>query len=712
VLSRLSWSLAVATALLVAADVAVSAQAVSLTSETAIAIHGFPFVHGACLGSALMGALIVSRYERHPIGWLLSCVGVFTSLSLLTEAYAYWTLEEDGPGSDALGGVSAWVSQVFGGQVVIALLALMFLLAPDGHFVSARWRYAAAVPGVGAVLCLAAILSLDPTEFDLVGAEERLGAVRATMLSVGFTLISLGLVLGLVSMVQRLRASSGEERQQLRLVALSAGLAAVGLVALFVGQAANGGQQTWYSGVPLFVAFFLMPILFALAVLRYRLYELDVIINRTVVVVSGAAFAAVGYTTLVVAAAQLVEGRTGGFWLSLLATVVVALAFQPLRRYVVKLANRVAYGARAQPYEALADFSRRLAEAPDPDDLLPTVAEAAARAVSARGARATLDVPGSAPVSATWGWWPVDRDEAQGVEVVPVGNDERELGRLAVALPRGHTLRPVDHRLLEALADQAAVAFGNTSLAGAVADRVADLARTTDQLTASRRRLIAAEDAARRVLEAAISRDVLPSLQALPAEIRRGRADLAQGRDAHLDDLVEETNRALESLRDLTRGVFPSHLSRSGLEPALRSLLARAGTTTVLTIDDRARRRYSPRVEAAVYFCCTEALRTGSGPASVDLAPVGDDLVLRILGDHDGIDLQGIEDRVEAVGGALETREGLLVLTIPVVTPGGTPVAVDAAGSPGESQWGGREVLSASAQAAESRSGPNAAFGM
>jgi hypothetical protein len=315
-------------------------------------------------------------------------------------------------------------------------------------------------------------------------------------------------------------------------------------------------------------------------------------------------------------------------------------------------------------------------------------------------------------VSATWGWWPVDPDETQGVEVVPVGNAERELGRLEVVLPRGHTLRPVDQRLLEALADQAAVAFGNTSLAGAVADRVVDLARTTEQLTASRRRLIAAEDAARRALEAAISRDVLPSLQALPAEIQRARADLEQGRDAHLDDLVEETNRALESLRDLTRGVFPSHLARSGLEPALRSLLARAGTTTVLFVDEGARHRYSPRVEAAVYFCCTEALRTQPGPSSVELLSVGDDLVLRIVGAHERIDLQGIEDRVEAVGGTLETGAGLLVLTIPVGTSGATPVSVAAAGKPDESQSGDRDVLSASAQAAESRSGPNAAFGM
>ena len=104
-----------------------AAQAVSLTSETAVAVHGFPFVDGACLGSALMGALIVSRYERHPIGWLLIVIGVCTSISLLTEAYAYWVLESDGPGSHDAGSVCAWVSQLLGGQIVVGLIALMFL---------------------------------------------------------------------------------------------------------------------------------------------------------------------------------------------------------------------------------------------------------------------------------------------------------------------------------------------------------------------------------------------------------------------------------------------------------------------------------------------------------------------------------------------------------------------------------------------------------
>ncbi len=150
--------------------------------------------------------------------------------------------------------------------------------------------------------------------------------------------------------------------------------------------------------------------------LRYRLYDIEVIVNRTVVVAVGTAFAGDrlhdprrhrgrGWWTARRAA-------SGCLWL---ATVLVALAFQPLRRWVVRLANRLAYGSRAQPYEALSDFSGRLAETPSQETLLPAVADAAGRAVSARRAVASLEVPGAPTMSADWGRGDVEgTDRARG----------------------------------------------------------------------------------------------------------------------------------------------------------------------------------------------------------------------------------------------------------------------------------------------------------
>jgi hypothetical protein len=406
-----------------------------------------------------------------------------------------------------------------------------------------------------------------------------------------------------------------------------------------------------------------MPILFTIAVLRYRLYDFDLIINRAVVVTVATLFAAVGYITLVVLAGQLVEGRTSDFWVSILATAVVALAFQPLRRSVVRLANRAAYGRRAQPYEALADFSRRLAEAPDPDDLLPAVAEAAARAVSARGAQATLAVPGGVQVSASWGWWPGNEPD----RVVPVRAEGSEIGQIAVVLPRGRPLRESDLRLLGDLADQAAVAFRNTFLASALASRVAELDRTTQELAGSRRRLIEADDAARRALESAIARDVVPFLEALPEEIQRVREAVPAVDGQRLERLVAGVNTAHESLRELTRGVFPAQLASFGLEPTLRWLLAQSTSAAHLTFDGASGRRYPPRVEAAVYFCCAEAARASAAPLKkVVLADAGGQLMLRIDAGLTEMDLQAVADRVEAVGGSLSVGDGLLTLSIPV----------------------------------------------
>ena len=280
------------------------------------------------------------------------------------------------------------------------------------------------------------------------------------------------------------------------------------------------------------------------------------------------------------------DQQSGGFWLSLLVTALVALAFQPLRRQVTRLANRLAFGSRAQPYEALADFSRRLAETPTTDAVLPAVAEAAGRAVSARRATATLGVAGGATHSAAWG-----DASAEGTvaHVVPVRHGSAILGRIEVHVPRGRPVSDSDERLLTALADQTAVAFRNTALEAELAEHVAELDRTTRELARSRARILEADDAARRALEAAIEREVMPHLVALPEGLTRCRTAVADGSPVNgIDLLVSSTNTALESLRELTRGVFPTQLAKAGLEPALRSLLGRGGSSPRLSVDPSA----------------------------------------------------------------------------------------------------------------------------
>jgi hypothetical protein len=153
------------------------------------------------------------------------------------------------------------------------------------------------------------------------------------------------------------------------------------------------------------------------AILRYRLYDIDLIINRAFALAVLVTFVTAGYIAAVVLIGAVLGRRVEGrFWPSLVAIAVVALAFQPVRSRVLRWADRLVYGQRAVPYEALADFSRRIGGTASPDELLPLFAEAAALSVGARRARVDVDVPGTSGLSVSW---PTDAEGADDQPAVP-----------------------------------------------------------------------------------------------------------------------------------------------------------------------------------------------------------------------------------------------------------------------------------------------------
>jgi signal transduction histidine kinase len=661
---RAAWALAVVTLVLVVADAVVTAQYRPLLSEDAVAVHGFPFVDLAVLGCSLLGALVLARDSRHPIGLLLILIGVTSALSVLAEAYGVWVMSEDGPGPRSLGGVSGWLSVMLGGQLAICALAVLFLLVPDGRLLTRRWRYAVGIAVLGEAMCFVALFGEDPSTYDVVAASARKGPFPTALSSLGFLLISVGLLASVAAMLVRLHRSRGEVRQQMRVIALASGLLSLGLANVFVVELFNGGQQTWFAALPLFTSYVLMPLLFGFAILRYRLYDIEVILNRTLILAIGTGFAALGYTGLVVTVGKLVDRGTSGLWVSLVATTLVALAFQPLRRRVVWLANRIAYGSRAQPYEALSDFSRRIAENPSPRTLLEAVARAAGQAVSAEASVATLDTPGAPRISAQVGT-PGPRAEAL---TVAVRHATAELGSIRVWLPRSG-VRPADKRLLDALADQAAVVFHNIALHAELEANVERLDRTTRDLARSRSRIVEADNSARRAMETAISREVLPHLVTVPAGIAAARAANAAALSrTGLDELVHTTNTALDALRRLTRGLFPTQLARSGLEAALATFLARRGMRGILHFDEPSRgRRYPAAMEAAVYSFCVAAVHELPDLTAIELSLVEPRLVVALRGARCiPADLQPAMDRAEAIGGSVRVIGDELVLSIPV----------------------------------------------
>ena len=502
---------------------------------------------------------------------------------------------------------------------------------------------------------------------DFVYAEQYDGFTLSTvLLTMGYLLVAAGLIASAVSLVLRLRRARDDERRQLLWIASSAVFLAIGVVVILAVPRILGEEGTWLAGLPLRLAQLAVPLCVAVAVLRHRLLQIDLIVNRALMVALATGLAAIGYVSVVVVVGSAVGGGAGGFWPSLIATALVAMAFQPLRRRVVRLADRLAFGAAAAPYEALADFSRRLGDRPDPAALLPAVAEAAAHAVNAGRAVVSVHVHAGPDRVAAWPPASGPTTRPPRASSIPVVDHGERLGSITVEMAAGHPLRPRDQRLLADLADQAAMAFRNAQLTAELSAQVEQLSLHTHELDQSRARLISAGDAERSRVERAIARQVIPHLAPLPERLRQLSQSDPHGPTAldatQLAPLLTSMNTAMQSLREITRGVFPAQLARSGLPTALGSLLARPDLTGRLTVEDSAAGlRFDPRVEAAAYFCVAEATRAFDHPIAVALSVHGDQLHLSVSGtDGGGLSLSHMRDRIEATGGSVSTtgRDG------------------------------------------------------
>ena len=682
---RLAWAFVVLSLALAVTDTVFTSLRAPLLSRLAWIDHGWPMISLTTLSCSVMGALVVSRYPKHPIGWLLLGAGL-SSISISTESYSIWALDGSGHGPALAGHITGWVSNLFGAPLAMTAVVIIFLIAPDGRFLSRRWRWVAVAAVTGLAVYTSAVAALSPTDF--VVDTTDVGPGLSAVASVGITLMVLSLLASTACLVIRIRRAHGATRSQLLWIVASATLLATAFVWYLIAQAIDGKHANGAAVLFLYAAYLSLPMCIAVAMLRHRLLDIDVIVNRALVVFLATALVGATYVLVVVGLGSALGGKVG-YWPSLLATAVVAIAFQPARRWVVRVADRLAFGAAAEPYDALAEFSRRLGDSPDPSDLLPAVAEAAAGAVGARRAVVTLALPSAADRFVVW---PAGSAAGSGPTTdIPISDKGEVLGSLHIEMAPGRAGRARDTALLTDLADQAAVAFRNARLSAELTYRVAELDEQARALEQSRHRLITAGDAERSRLERAVTREVVPHLRDLPAELEH----IADGGRGPLTvELVRalraEAEAALESLREITRGVYPAQLGRTGLEPALRSLLARRDDATLTVADDHDLPRSDPRVEAAAYFCVSEAVRDLGGPVEVSLARQEHDVCVCIDG-HDGgeLPLDNMRDRAEALGGTITSRTRAGRVSLEVRLPTGPDQRV------------------ASAQAVASQSGPN-----
>ncbi len=613
---------------------------------------------------AVMGALISRRQPSNPIGWLFGAIGLMFGLTLAGGSYTDATSL---PWRDW----GAWLSN-WSGAAIQPLLVLVMLLFPDGTLLSHRWRVVVRVDLVGAAfLVLGTALTPGPfegqTEFvNPVGIPALAGSVLDDG-GLGWVLVPLAVLAAGVSLILRFRRSRGVEREQLKWLAFSAVLVLAGFIAN------EATYQTRFEDLGIIavqIAIVTVPLATGAAILRYRLYDIDVVINRTLVYVALAAFITVVYIAIVVGIGALVggSGDEPNAALSIAATAVVAAAFQPVRERVQRFANRLVYGKRATPYEVMADFGHRMAGTLELDRALPELAEAAGTGVRASTARVRLFLPGGGERSASW---PEGSEPEAWERTVEVDYQGERIGEIAVAKDAGDPLLPAERALLDDLAHQAGLALHNVRLTDELQARVDELATQTEQLEVSRRRLVTARDAQRRGLERDIREGPRRELEQIADAIERA-ANVAPSEPATavatVEEVDERANATLEGLRDLARGIFPPLLADQGIVPALEAHIRKVGANATLDAGSAvAGSRFDADVEACAYFCCLQAIQNvqrhaANAPVVVSLRHRDGWLSFEVADRGPGFDadrtprgmgLQIMQDRVDALEGVL-----------------------------------------------------------
>jgi signal transduction histidine kinase len=618
------------------------------------------------------GVLIVWRRPTNWAGWLFLITGIaFPVLSLAQSVVIYGLKVE--PGSVPLIGLWATLGEY--ALYPLALIPLLFLLYPDGRLPSRRWRWAVVGLVGGTALAILGFL-FRPGPFnnwvtDGILYENPLAISGFTW---GSTLITIGTFVALagaistpVAVVRRFRRSSGEERQQMRVLAFVAGIVgtffALNLVIIFVGSVfqLNEGRDDAGDvlfgillGLTAFTVVVGIPVAYLVAILRYRLWDLDVVVKKTVVfaLVAGAITLVAVLVLLLLPVGVFGTGLSGWERGLLLVGVAVGLLIGPLRRRARRVADRIVYGKRATPYEVLTAFSDRVGDTYATEEVLPRMARLLVEGTGANQARVLVRIGTELVEEARW---PDEDLPRAGEHLEPVVDRSEELGALAVSMPPNDPMNPAKEKLIRDLASQAGLLLRNVKL--------------IEELRASRQRLVAAQDEERRKIERNLHDGAQQQLVALTVQLKLARSiverDPAKA-GAMLETIQGSATGALEDLRDLARGIYPPLLADRGLPAALEAQARKAAVPT--TVEAGAVGRYPQEIEAAVYFCALEALNNvakyaEASHATVTLAQQNGRLTFAVVDDGRGFDpddaglgtgLQGMADRLEAIGGDLE----------------------------------------------------------
>lgn len=561
------------------------------------------------------------------------------------------------PGAAVTDGMFLTTAQILGLQAALFIpTLLLFYLFPDGRF-APRWtRYAALV-----------LLLMAPLFIHVTMTEWLPTPTPRASLTFGVYLILL--IAGMYAQVYRYRRIAGPiERQQTKWAVLGFLLAVLILGAsqipyVIASQIPPGAPQPWWTpltSLGWWLTLGIIPTSLAIAVMRYRLWDIDLLIHRTLVYGSLTVIV-VGLYVLVVSVAGALLQTTGSLVPSLLATALIAILFQPLRERLQRGVNRLIYGERDEPYAVMSHLGRRLEDTLSPDAILPTIVETVAQAL--RLPYASIDLLGdeARSLSAEYG----DARLAQRADLtrLPLSYQQETIGELRLA-PRapGESFTRADWRLLTDFVRQAGIAAHGV--------------RLTADLQHSRERLVTAREEERRRIRRDLHDGLGPALASLAMQADSARDWIRSDPDRVEATLIDVTAKAQAALQDIRRLVYdlrPPALDELGLIGALRQTAGNMPEGLHIEVDiPESLPPLSAAVEVAAYRIAQEALNNVNHHAharncSVHLS-VEDELRLEISDDgvglaaeaRAGVGLISMRERAAELGGrcVIESRPG------------------------------------------------------
>jgi signal transduction histidine kinase len=586
----------------------------------------------------LLGALILSRLPRHPIGRLFLACGLASALTLATYPYSE---RGDLPGAVA----AAWTSEWIWGLGLTPLVTIGVLLFPDGRLPGRGWRFLLASDVLGIVLVFVAN-ALHPgplenhPEIDNPAGIPLPHGLFDVLGGVGFGLFGVGLVGGAAAAVLRWRRARGTERAQLAWFAFTVALLTGSIVVSAISPVSRVvGDAVSVVAIPL------LPVSVGVAILRRDLYGIEVVVRRSLVYATLTAVLLLGYAVAVTAAGSVLGTRANSA-AALVAAATVAVAFAPVRDRLQRSVDRLLYGDRGDPYAVLSSLGRNLdAATTSSADVLTEIAATVASSLRLPYVVVEIDRAGEAPIVAAHG------SPVNDLHEVPLTFRGRPVGRLQVA-PRTarDPFRAADLRLLDDLGRQIGVA--------------AHAARLAADLQRSREGLVTMREEERRRIRRDLHDGLGPALAGVALgldALNRIALDDPAGASVLADQLRGEVQASLADVRRLVEDLRPPALDQLGLVGAVRqhgTRLTERDPGLEVAVDASSLPPLPAAVEVAAYRIATEALTNVSRHAGARHCHVGLSVngsgALRVEIEDDG---QGLPTHPRAGVGLTAMRE-------------------------------------------------------